>query len=97
MAGRARHPVPLAARILAPRARHVTSLRGALTLAAPHGMRRKFACSQTQKARIALDDGFLSAMPDHEVLSEGRMERKSRSPSGCTAASGPTWPVKHGS
>ncbi len=39
-------------------------------LAARHGVSRKFVYQQTHKARVALDDAFLSATPDHEVLFE---------------------------
>jgi len=39
-------------------------------LAARHGVSRKFVYQQTHKARSALDDAFLSATPDHEVLFE---------------------------
>jgi len=39
-------------------------------LAARQGVSRKFPYQQTHKARAALDDVFLSAMPDHEVLFE---------------------------
>jgi len=39
-------------------------------LAARHGVSRKFVYQQTHKARAALDDAFLSATPDHEVLFE---------------------------
>jgi len=37
-------------------------------LAARHGASRKFVCQQTHKAVAALDDAFLSATPDHQVL-----------------------------
>src|SRR3978361_2092763 len=37
-------------------------------LAARHGVNRKFVYQQTHKAIVALDDAFLSATPDHEVL-----------------------------
>jgi hypothetical protein len=37
-------------------------------LAARHGVSRKFVYQQTHKAVAALDDAFLSATPDHEVL-----------------------------
>jgi len=39
-------------------------------LAARHGVSRKFIYQQTHKAVAALDEAFLSAMPDHEVLFE---------------------------
>jgi len=39
-------------------------------LAARHGVSRKFVYGQTHKAAAALDDAFLSATPDHEVLFE---------------------------
>ena len=39
-------------------------------LAARHGVSRKFVYGQTHKAVAALDDAFLSATPDHEVLFE---------------------------
>ncbi len=39
-------------------------------LAARHGVSRKFVYQQTHKAVTALDDAFLSATPDHEVLFE---------------------------
>ena len=39
-------------------------------LAARHGVSRKFVYQQTYKAVVALDDAFLSATPDHEVLFE---------------------------
>jgi len=39
-------------------------------LAARHGVSRKFVYGQTQKAVAALDDAFLSATPDDEVLFE---------------------------
>jgi len=39
-------------------------------LAARHGVSRKFVYQQTHKARVALNDAFLSATPDHEVLFE---------------------------
>ncbi len=39
-------------------------------LAARHGVSRKFVYQQTHKARVALNDAFLSAVPDHEVLFE---------------------------
>jgi len=39
-------------------------------LAARHGVSRKFVYQQTHKAVAALDDAFLSAAPDHEVLFE---------------------------
>jgi len=39
-------------------------------LAARHGVSRKFVYGQTHKAVAALDDAFLSAAPDHEVLFE---------------------------
>jgi len=39
-------------------------------LAARHGVSRKFVYQQTHKAAAALDDAFLSATPDHEVLFE---------------------------
>jgi len=39
-------------------------------LAARHGVSRKFIYQQTHKAVAALDDAFLSATPDHEVLFE---------------------------
>ncbi len=39
-------------------------------LAARQGVSRKFVCQQTHKAVAALDDAFLSATPDHEVLFE---------------------------
>jgi len=39
-------------------------------LAARHGVSRKFVYQQTHRAVAALDDAFLSATPDHEVLFE---------------------------
>ncbi len=39
-------------------------------LAARHGVSRKFVYQQTRKVRAALDDAFLSATPNHEVLFE---------------------------
>jgi hypothetical protein len=39
-------------------------------LSARHGVSRKFIYQQTDKARTALDDAFLSAAPDEEVLFE---------------------------
>jgi len=39
-------------------------------LAVRHGVSRKFVHQQTHKARAALEDAFLSATPDHEVLFE---------------------------
>ena len=39
-------------------------------LAARHGVSRKFVYQQTHKVIAALDDAFLSATPDHEVLFE---------------------------
>jgi len=39
-------------------------------LAARHGVSRKFVYQQRHKARSALDDAFLSATPDDEVLFE---------------------------
>jgi hypothetical protein len=39
-------------------------------LSARHGVSRKFSYQQTDKARTALDDAFLSAAPDDEVLFE---------------------------
>ena len=39
-------------------------------LAARHGVSRKFVYGQTHKAVAALDDAFLSATPDDEVLFE---------------------------
>jgi len=39
-------------------------------LAARHEVSRKFVYQQTHKAGAALDDAFLSATPDHEVLFE---------------------------
>jgi len=39
-------------------------------LAARHGVSRKFIYRQTHKAAAALDEAFLSAAPDHEVLFE---------------------------
>jgi hypothetical protein len=39
-------------------------------LAARHGVSRKFVYRQTDKASIALDDAFLSATPENEVLFE---------------------------
>jgi len=39
-------------------------------LATRHGVSRKFVYQQTHKARSALDDAFLSAAPDDEVLFE---------------------------
>src|SRR4051812_20592490 len=39
-------------------------------LSARHGVSRKFVYQQTGKARTALDDAFLSAAPDDEVLFE---------------------------
>jgi len=39
-------------------------------LAARHGVSRKFVYRQTHKAVAALDDAFLPATPDHEVLFE---------------------------
>ncbi len=41
-------------------------------LAARHGGSRKFVYRQTHKAVAALDDAFLSAAPDHEVLGSVR-------------------------
>jgi hypothetical protein len=40
------------------------------TLAARHGVSRKFVYQQTHKADAALADAFSSAMPDSEVLFE---------------------------
>ncbi|HEY0201601.1 MAG TPA: hypothetical protein VGC24_07905 [Burkholderiaceae bacterium] len=37
-------------------------------LAAWHGVSRKFGYQQTHKARIALADAFLPAVPDSKVL-----------------------------
>jgi hypothetical protein len=37
-------------------------------LAAHHGVSRKFVSRQTHKARAALDEAFLPATPDTEVL-----------------------------
>jgi transposase-like protein len=37
-------------------------------LAARHGVSRNFVYEQTHKARTALDDAFLSAAPEDEVL-----------------------------
>jgi len=39
-------------------------------LAARHGVSRKFVYQQTHKAVAALDDAFMSATPDDEVLFE---------------------------
>ena len=39
-------------------------------LSARHGVSRKFIYQQTDKARTALDDAFLSTVPDDEVLFE---------------------------
>src|SRR3954454_4098784 len=39
-------------------------------LSVRHGVSRKFIYQQTDKARTALDDAFLSAAPDDEVLFE---------------------------
>jgi len=39
-------------------------------LAVRHGVSRKFVYGQTHKAAAALDDAFLSATPDDEVLFE---------------------------
>jgi len=39
-------------------------------LALRHGVSRKFVYGQTHKAAAALDDAFLPATPDHEVLFE---------------------------
>jgi hypothetical protein len=39
-------------------------------LAARHGVSRKFIYQQTDKARVALDDAFLTAAPEDEVLFE---------------------------
>lgn len=39
-------------------------------LAARHGVSRKFVYAQTDKARVALDDAFLTATPENEVLFE---------------------------
>jgi len=39
-------------------------------LAAQHGVSRKFVYQQTHRARVALEDAFVSAVPDHEVLFE---------------------------
>jgi hypothetical protein len=39
-------------------------------LAARHGVSRKFIYQQTDKARVALDDAFLAAAPEDEVLFE---------------------------
>src|SRR5271167_2627471 len=39
-------------------------------LAIRHGVSRKFIYQQTDKARTALDDAFLSATPEDEVLFE---------------------------
>jgi hypothetical protein len=39
-------------------------------LAIGHGVSRKFVYAQTEKARVALDDAFLSAAEDDEVLFE---------------------------
>ena|SRR5271165_4845686 len=39
-------------------------------LATRHGVSRKFIYQQTDKARTALDDAFLSAAPEDEVLFE---------------------------
>jgi hypothetical protein len=39
-------------------------------LAARHGVSRKFVYQQTHKALVALDDAFMSATPDSEVLFE---------------------------
>jgi len=51
----------------------VQALAGSETvsdLAARHGVSRKFIYQQTHKAVAALDEAFLSATPDHEVLFE---------------------------
>src|ERR1700761_5386970 len=39
-------------------------------LSVQHGVSRKFIYQQTDKARTALDEAFLSAAPDDEVLFE---------------------------
>jgi len=39
-------------------------------LAARHGVGRKFICQQTHKASLALDDAFMSATPENDVLFE---------------------------
>jgi len=39
-------------------------------LAAQHGVSRKFLYQQTHKANAALDDAFLHAVPNDEVLFE---------------------------
>jgi len=44
-------------------------------LAVRHGVSRKFVCGQTHKAVAALDDAFLSATPDHEVLFEAAVTK----------------------
>src|ERR1700722_9150529 len=51
----------------------VQALAGSETvsnLAARHGVSRKFVYEQTHKARAALDDAFLPAAPEDEVLFE---------------------------
>ncbi len=42
-------------------------------LAARHGVSRKFVYRQTHKAGAALDDAFLSAMPDDEMGAVARL------------------------
>ena len=44
-------------------------------LSARHGVSRKFVYQQTHKARTALDDAFLSAAPDDEVLFEAKVTK----------------------
>ncbi len=51
----------------------IRALAGAATisdLAAQHGVSRKFVYQQTNKASLALDEVFTSAVPDDEVLFE---------------------------
>jgi hypothetical protein len=44
-------------------------------LSARHGVSRKFVYQQADKARVALDDVFISAAPDDEVLFEVRVTK----------------------
>jgi hypothetical protein len=37
-------------------------------VAVRHGVSRKFVYAQTDKARVALDEAFLTAAPDDEVM-----------------------------
>jgi hypothetical protein len=49
----------------------IQALAGSATisdLSARHGVSRKFIYQQADKARTALDDAFLSAVPENEVL-----------------------------